>query len=249
MYLAYVDDSGDSGYAGSMTYALGCVFLDAPQWPSAFDALIGMRRFFRRQFGVPVRAEIKANWLIRNSGSFKHLSVSEANRQRIYRMQMRMVPKIQANAFAIVIRKGMIQQQQRDPHDIAWEYLIQRLERLSTNSNQPVLLIHDNGENDAIRKLARKARRAGTAGSAFGMGYLNVPARLLIDDPVPRDSAQNYFIQLADLCAYAAFRRHHPPPQKRASVCPQGTWDELGAARFAAANQLAGGVPGIVMWP
>lgn len=252
MYLAYADESGNRGYTGSFTYTLGCLFLLASDWPDAFDSFIRFRRFLREHFRVPVRAELKANWLVRNEGTVAPLKLSDEERKRIFRLHLRLASKIGVQAFGIVIRKDQILNKTKDPRDIAWEYLFQRLERLSTNSNVPVLLTHDEGEAALVRKLARKARRAGTAGSAFGTGYLNVPARLLLDDPVPRNSAQSYFIQLADLCAYAAFRRLYPPPVRR-TVCPTEMWDELGAARYAAANQLAAIQqpvhPGIVVWP
>jgi Protein of unknown function (DUF3800) len=50
--------------------------------------------------------------------------------------------------------------------------------------------------------------------------------------PVPRDSRQSYFVQLADLAAYAAFRRYHPPPPRLVPIVPQRMWDELGPARY-----------------
>jgi len=89
-----------------------------------------------------------------------------------------------------------------------------------------------------VRKRARKARRAGTAGSAFGTGTLSRPFERLIDDPVPRNSQQSYFLQLADFNAYAAFRRLYPPPKRRVQICPEGMWD--GSAPHASVR--SGGV-------
>jgi hypothetical protein len=39
MLLAYVDESGDPGkrQGATRTYTLGCVLVDADQWPRAFD--------------------------------------------------------------------------------------------------------------------------------------------------------------------------------------------------------------------
>jgi hypothetical protein len=141
-----------------------------------------------------------------------------------------------------------------NPREVAWEFLLQRLERLTTTTHTPVLVVHDEGEAAAVRKIARKARRAGSAGSAFGTGHLSRPARLLIDDPVPRDSRQSYFIQLADVSAYAAFRRIHPPPQQHVPIVPQTMWDELGSAIYEDANYLARldhpeDPPGVISWP
>jgi hypothetical protein len=75
--------------------------------------------------------------------------------------------------------------------------------------------MHDEGEAHLVRRLQRKARRAGMAGSMFGTGVLSRPAKLVLDDPVPRASREAYFVQLADLDAYAAFRRLYPPPPRR----------------------------------
>lgn len=239
MLLAYVDESGDSGYEGSRTYTLGCVFLPAAKWPGAFDNFISFRRFLHSRFGVRVRAEIKSNYLVGGRGPCTGLG--DQQRRAIYRQHLRLASKIDLEVFAVVIEKQKIINRSRNPRNIAWEFLLQRLERTSGARGAPIFLMHDEGDTAAIRKLARKSRRAAIAGSRFGTGHLDVPFSLLIDDPSPRNSAQSYFIQLADLCAYAAFRRIHPPPSHRGAVCPQQTWDELGTAIFGDANALARG--------
>lgn len=66
MLIAYVDESGDLG--PSHTYTLGCVLVDSESWPASFDALIAFRRFLRKEHGVPIRAELKANYILRNEG-------------------------------------------------------------------------------------------------------------------------------------------------------------------------------------
>jgi hypothetical protein len=251
VHFAYVDESGDSGPAGSRTYTLAAILVDAAQWPTVFDELIAFRRFLRDRFGIPVRAEIKANHLLRNGGVFRPLGLSESARFAVYRAHMRLQEKLELQTFAVVIRKAELAQRRHgaDPRDVAWEYLIQRLERFTTIGGNEVLIVHDEGDAARVRKLARKARRAGSAGSAFGTGTLRRPATRLIDDPVPRDSRQSYFLQMADLNAYAAFRAIIPPPVRAVQIVPSTMWDELGAARFAAANRLSGGTPGIVAWP
>jgi hypothetical protein len=161
---------------------------------------------------------------------------------------MRLVPKLGLQAFGIVIRKDRLMS--GEAHDFAWTYLLQRLERLTTKQTDEVLLIHDEGDAARIRVIARKARRAGMAGSAFGTGFLRVPFRRLLDDPVSRRSHESLFVQLADLVAYAAFRRVYAPPPRTVQIVPELMWDELGSARFAEVNRRSGGPsPGIVAWP
>jgi len=253
VYVAYVDDSGDDGPTGSQSYVLACVMVVGARWAPTFDQLINFRRFIKRQFGVPVRAEVKANYLLRNGGPFRARPLSESGRRDLYRAFMRIQPKLGLTTFAVVVDKQRAQassQARRAASDIAWEYLLQRLERRSHYEQTEILVNHDEGDHLAIRKRARRARRAGTAGSAFGTGTLSVPFLRLLDDPVPRSSAQSYFVQLADLAAYAAFRRLYPPPARPVQIVPQSTWDELGAARFTPVRSLScGDPPGIVPAP
>lgn len=235
MLLAYVDESGDSGLGGSRSYALGCVMVEHDVWLDRFDRLIGFRRHLRKLFGFPVRAELKANYLLQNGGPYLSANpLSERARFAIYRQTMRLQPKLELDTFAVVIDKAKASEKHpgRPVQDIAWEWLLQRLERRSVYEDKYVMLIHDEGEAENVRKLVRKARRIGTAGSRFGTGMLNVPFKKLVDDPAPRDSRQSYFLQLADLSAYAAFRRLYPPPPREVPIVPQRMWDELGAARF-----------------
>jgi len=249
VHLAYIDESGDTGAAGSRTYTLGCVLVRSSQWAHAFDGVIAFRRFLKTRLGVPVRAEIKANHLMRNGGPFRAHPLGERARQFIYKGLIELQPKLGLSALAVVINKPQLRAG-TDPFEVAWTFMLQRLERLSTINGDEVLVIHDEGEADKVRKLARKARRAGRAGRLFGPGYLNVPFKGLLDDPVSRNSAQSYFLQLADLNAYAAFRRTIPPPPRPVNICPEMMWENLGAARYAAANRRAGGPSdGIVFWP
>jgi hypothetical protein len=256
MYLAYVDESGNAGSPGSRTYTLGCVFLEAAHWPEKFDAMIEFRRDLYRQFGVPVRAELKANYLLRGKGPLWRLQLSEPDRHEIYRQMLWIQEVLELRTFAVVINKQELAARGRDENarEVAWEFLLQRLERLTTTTRTPLMIVHDEGESAAVRKIARKARRIGSAGSAFGTGHLDRPARLLIDDPVSRDSRQSYFIQVADVTAYAAFRRIHPPPPRLVQIVPQNMWDALGAAIYADANYLTRldhpqDPEGVVSWP
>lgn len=248
MFFAYVDESGNAGYPGSRTYVLACVLVEDHHWPDTFDHLIDFRRWLRDRFGVPVRSEIKANHLLRNAGPFAALRLSEAARFGIYRQSMRLQAKLDMRTFAVLVDKDNMAANHpgRTAPDVAWEYLLQRLERFTTRGSTHVHLSHDEGIGDQIRKWSRKARRAGSAGSRYGTGVLRLPFGRLIDDPVSRDSGQSYFIQLADLSAYAAFRRLYPPPPRARQIVPQSMWDELGNARFAPVNMYSGGPPGIV---
>jgi len=156
-----------------------------------------------------------------------------------------MLSRLGIRAFAIVVDKR--ETEWLAPDAFAWEMLLERLERTSYYEHKSIMLTHDNGNNELVRKTARKARRRLTAGSAFGTGQITLAAKLLIDDPIPRDSTQSYMVQLADLTAYAAFRTVIAPGQSVGRVVPQGMWSELGSAVHTKVNVISGGTPGVVL--
>src|SRR5664279_704650 len=90
--IGYIDESGNTGdpmVGGSLTYALGCVLIDADLWPSAFDEMLEFRRRLKVTFGVPMRAEIKANYLLRNAGTLRAYRLGPSARYLIYRAHLR----------------------------------------------------------------------------------------------------------------------------------------------------------------
>lgn len=251
MLLAYVDESGDTGpiaNRGSLTYTLGCVLVDAEQWPAVFDSTLDLRRRLRATYRLPMRAEVKANYLTRNGGAIRQLGLAPAERRLIYRAHLRELASLHVRAFAVVVDKRRRVLSPAKYFALAWDGLLQRLEHTSRDEHQTFMVVHDEGENDSVRRLTRKARRRLTAGSAFGMGTMNNPAKLLVDDPIPRQSQHSYLIQTADLIAYAAFRSFIPPGQNIALVCPAGMWLEIGSATHTAVNALSPrAAPGIVV--
>ncbi|NMO56757.1 DUF3800 domain-containing protein [Actinoplanes sp. TBRC 11911] len=250
MLIAYIDESGNTGdidQGGSLTYSLGCVLVNSQAWPESFNDLLMFRRRVRDKFGIPMRVELKANYLLRNGGPIRDLGLAPAARNVIYRAHMRVLTDLGARVFGVVIDKRNTIAQPAAVFDLAWETLLQRLERASFYGRQPFMIMHDEGEDLQIRKLVRRARRYLTAGSMYGAGSLVNAAKKLIDDPVPRRSDHSYFIQLADLVAYAAFRNTVAPGRNIATVCPQGMWHEIGAAIRTETNRFSGGTPGIVV--
>jgi len=255
MLLAYVDESGDTGppsHGGSQTYTLGCVLVEASRWNSAFDELVALRRRLRSRFGIRIRDEIKANFLVRGAGPLRQYALGAKGHHAVYRAHLRTMDATHGvRAFAVVVdKRGSKWTSGIETFDRAWEGLLQRLERTANAEDTSFMIIHDHGEDLAIRKWARRARRYLTAGSVTGSGTRRVPATMLLEDPVPRDSQHSYFIQLADLVAYAGYRAHVAPPTGSSAhvVCPHEMWNELGAAIHKKATAVRPrSLPGVVI--
>jgi hypothetical protein len=244
MYLCYMDESGDPGPVNSPTptYTVSAIFVHETEWVALSERLIGFRRYLRDAFGLRMRSEVKATQLIRGSGPWSQLGLGDQARKRIYRGFMRFQAKSGGiNAFAVVVNKAGF----TSPDDVrerAWRYAFQRVERNMSANNERVMLVPDSGQYHWIRQLAREMRRFSAVGSMMGTGPMSRPLiDVLIDDPVERQSHESYFIQLADLNAYAAYRDAIPDP-----AFPQTMWQELGSAILWQANRYSGGTHGIV---
>lgn len=253
MLLAYVDETGGTGdlakKGSHQTYTLGCVLLDESAWLGAFDSMIAFRRGLKKNFGIPMRAELKANYLIRGSGPLAGLGLAPSQRKLIFRYHLDMLDRIDARAFGVVVDKTVRSIHGSECLWLGWEGLLQRLERTSKyDAGKPnIMLIHDEGENDRVRAFWRRSRRFLPAGSALGTGTIRNVGTMFLEDSVPRSSQQSYFIQLADIVAYAAWRSHMAPSASVAQVVPGGSWSHVGAATHTAVNRLSGGTPGVVV--
>lgn len=246
MYFAYADESGDNGYKNSPTpsFTLAIVVVDVHDWLATLDELIAFRRGLRNDFGVAVTAELKATSLVHGKGPLRHLS--RAERMEVYRRAMVLQCEIGTiSTWAVVIRKDKIRSRDTvDPRDTCWEYMIQRLERFADHHESLIHLLPDEGHGLFIRKKLRKMRRFNRPKSAFGDSRLNRDALNIVEDSSDRDSSASYFIQLADLNAYAAYRTVYPCPGFGDEM-----WSVLDSCRDARTNRLRPGPTGIVVWP
>jgi Protein of unknown function (DUF3800) len=237
MYVVYMDESGDPGVvAGSPTptYTVACVFVQDSQWAPLFEDLIRFRRYLRANFGLRMRQEVKANELVTGRGPWATLGFGDRVRKRIYRSFMRLQGKVgNVQTFAVVLDKSSCSSPD-EVREQTWRHALERVEAFARHNQETVMLLPDSGNYDRFRKLAREMRRHSQVGAMIGGGTLSRPlVRYLVDDPVDRDSSQSYFIQLADLNAYAAYRSERPDP-----AFPPTMWDELGPAILTDANKF-----------
>jgi hypothetical protein len=248
MFLAYFDESGDGGYKNSPTpsFTLGCVLIQDEKWLSALDGMVHFRRFLKSNFGILMSEEVKSQFLVHNKGPLARLKLGDAMKLRIYRQFLRLPAKLGVHVFAIVIEKAKVKSQASvDPREMAWRFALQRLERFGNDESDTMHVLPDHGHGQFIKAKIRKMRRMNLVPSAFVPGQLLARhATNIIEDSSDRRCKESYFIQLADLVAYAAFRHQFPLPTFDGTV-----WDELGAARVPEVNKIRGGPPGLVAWP
>jgi Protein of unknown function (DUF3800) len=247
MYFAYFDESGDDGMENSPTpaFVLSCVLVHERQWIEALDQLVAFRTYLKDQFGITRKTELKANWLLQRKGAFKDSPLSPAARIRVMESVMRFQRKSELfRVFAVVINKEKVQKRPADPRDLAWTRAMERLQTFASKLDERVHILPDEGHGYFIRRRLRQMRRHHFVGSAYGSGTLPAAATRILEDSSDRRSDESYFIQLADLNAYAAFKYEYPDER-----IGKRLWSLLGDARISDVNRLTGGSPGIVSWP
>jgi hypothetical protein len=210
-----------------------------------FEQIIAFRRELRDSFGLYMRTEVKGSELAKGAGPWTALNLSDRQRKYIYARFMRLQADSRAlKTFAVVVDKSKCADAE-EVRAAAWRHALERIRTLAATNQTTAMLFPDSGQYVWLRRLSRKMRRHAPVGSVRG-GTLDRPLlKVLIDDPVERDSQQSYMIQLADLNAYAAYRNRQPIPQ-----FPQGMWRELGGAILTRANyRHPQEEPGIVEGP
>lgn len=242
--FAYIDESGNVGApakGGTRSYTLGCVMVPMDHWTDRLGVMVEARSEIRRTYKVLLRSELKANYLLRNRGPLEPLRLGDGQRRDIYKRLLVATNVASSGVFAVIIDKEH-PRFSGDPAERAWEYLLQRLRIRSDTMGHPIMVVHDDGDADRVRKHMRRFRR-----HSWAPGGRSVPAPLLIEDPVPRNSDLSYFIQAADLTAYAAFRRFQPPAVRNGSVCNELMWDVMSARWMT--NVSRSRSDGIVVYP
>ena len=247
MYFSYFDESGDTGRTNSPTdaFVLSGLLVHDRDWLSALDQTIAFRRYLRDNFHIMPRAELKATWLVHNKGQIRPSKLTFKARLAAYKAVMRFQRKSGVfHTFGVFVDKRKINTAGVDIREYAWRYALQRLERFGTSKKDNLHVLPDEGHGEFIRKKIRLMRRFSRIPSAYGGSTLDRSAENILEDPSDRRSHESFFIQMADLNAYAAFRKVFPGNNFGGEF-----WDELGDSRIKEVNSLRGGPHGIVVWP
>ena len=123
-----------------------------------------------------------------------------------------------------------------------------RNQTATTNSDSTQMAERSEREHEVAARLdSTRARLDSLKSEAAVLGNKvnSATTAKIAELEVEKDSAQSYFVQLADLNAYAAYRMERPDP-----LFPQGMWNELGSAILRDANKYHQHEnPGIVRGP
>jgi len=225
MYLMYVDESGDKGLVNSPTryFILTGIVLHELRWREALERFIAFRQRMKAAFGLKLREEIHAAHMISRPGEL--VRIKRNDRLAIIR---HFVDELAAMDFVSVINVRVDKQGKGADYNAferAWQALIQRFEntlnarnfRGPANADDKGIIFCDETDDAVVRALYRKMRAFNPIPNMaqFGVGHRQMPILKIIEDPNVRKSHHSYFIQAADVAAFAAYQWYAPSAYMR----------------------------------
>lgn len=210
MYIAYYDEAGDDGFPkySSPLFALTTLYLHYLNWKPAFEQIQKFRRQLRATYGIPVKTELHTKYFLLGKEPYRALKLSDQYRLDIIGLFCDLIAALDLQIVNVVIVKPRIMKQNYSVLDTALTYSVQRIEndlKPTVNAQNKFLIITDPGRVGKMRNTTRRIQRINYIPSKFGPTSYRNEIRSLIEDPLPKDSAESYFIQLADLVAQVVY--------------------------------------------
>lgn len=264
MFLMYVDESGDTGTAATSPTRYFCLtglVVHELRWAESMRSLLSFRHWLKSEYKVFLDDELHAGDMINKPGRCPARLAGLAKHQRLaiirhHADQLARMPDIRL--INVVLDKQYAKEKTADEvFRRAWYALFQRFENTILRHNFPGtsneqdrgLVFTDQTDAHVLKRHLEQMRVRNPLFIRQRSGsYATVdePIRLLIEDPVSRDSKHSFFVQAADCAAYlfkqhlepSAYIRKHGahayfPPRLKPVLCLAASrTDELGVVRL-----------------
>lgn len=218
MHFVYIDDSGDENIR-----AFSGIAVPETEWKATFATIKEFRRKLKKEYGVFVTVEFHATDFVGGRGRISTRVVPKGLRCQIFRDTLQMVCQLPGvRMFNAMGPKGC--------EKLIFERLMTRINTTMKTWGSNAVIIHDEGKDYTY--LVRRMGIYNPIQSRYGAWpdgnpLKNFPLNFILEDIVFRDSADSYFIQLADFCAFALFRSEYPPSTAKAKYKLETAFDEL----------------------
>lgn len=213
MKLVYFDEAGDLGKAPkSQTpiYVATFLYLKSSDWKDTFHEILEMRREIKKDYNIPVRLELHTRNFILNKNPYVKLNLSNPTRIEIIHRFLSLINKLGQEEKMACINIAIIKNRiaQGTPYNILDQAISLGTQRIDNNiyfnkeKYSHFMLLVDDGYTQAMRKITRKMYRLNYVPYKSSEQSRQIKIQSLIDDPLPKNSKDSYFIQLADLISY-----------------------------------------------
>lgn len=210
MYIAYFDETGDDGYPkySSELFVLTSLYMHEEEWKNNYNMIKDFRKQMKTNYNFPVKLEFHTKNFLTDKNPYRIFNWDHDIKRRILCDYFDLISSLNIKIINVVINKLNIKFPDYDVLDKALTYNVQRIENdlTKTHTSERFLIIIDEGREGKMRKTTRKIQRINFIPSKFTKGqYIRQEIKCLIEDPLPKQSSESYFIQLADLISYIIF--------------------------------------------
>jgi hypothetical protein len=213
MYLMYVDESGDPGkFMGSNSphYILSGLIISIDDWSNSIERLIKFRESIQKATGLSKRVELHSSEVIRPHKLDEYKKIHKSVRVQLLKSFVAEMHNFFPNSKIVNICLDKATLTQYDEYqEVAWKRLIQRYDTFLRKTKSKGIIVSDDTNEAALRKLIRKMRVYNPIESKFG-GTHNPVINNIIEDIFHRSSTHSYFIQAVDVIAYCLYRKEYP---------------------------------------
>ncbi len=211
----YIDESGDADVF--VMTAVSIPFLRKIEgtwslvWEDQFENVRNWRRKISHDHKIPVKKELHASKLASGRGRYfmgQH-QLRRPDAIRIYRLILGELGFLPESSIITVVGNRESELYGHSKLEAVLFALFQRMRKACEVKKRQGMVFFDEGHGE-YRTLYRKARKYLPTGSAYGRWdggrqSRNLPLDNFTKDGNMKDSKHSFFIQLADLLAYAAF--------------------------------------------
>ena len=220
MYLMYVDDSGDCGMPGdgspSQLFCLSGLVVHELRWRDTLSELALFRRWLRGRYKVNIEDELHAAEMISKPSKLAPSLQKLAKHERlaIIRHFADAIATLRdVNVINVVVDKRTGHATSKEEvFRWAWYALFQRFENTIRYQNFPGpknaddrgIIFPDNTDGQKLKRFLETMRHRNELKVRQSSGTFSIkdePIRVIIEDPILRDSRESYFIQAADCAA------------------------------------------------
>lgn len=210
MKICYYDESGDDGFPSysSPLFVLCGIYFDHLDWKDLHEKIVNLRKELKTDFNFPVKIELHTKQFLLDKDPYRNLDFSSSDRIDVITRFCEFIGSLDVKISNILINKTVIKKQDYDVMNTSLKYSVQRIENDIDPKNNPdikFMIITDEGRVGKMRKTTRAIQRVNYIPSRFAATPLKKEIESLIEDPLPKDSKESYFIQMADLVAYLVY--------------------------------------------
>jgi hypothetical protein len=210
MQIAYYDEAGDDGFPkySSPLFVLTCLYIHHLNWKAALGEIKRFRRDLANRLPFPAKVEVHTRHFLLNKNPYRQFNITDTQRIEIIDLLCDLVGSLEARVVNVAIVKPRILRSDYQVLDTALTYSVQRIEndlKPTVNPTERFLIITDPGRVGKMRKTTRRVQKINYIPSKFGPTSYRNEIKSLIEDPLPKDSSESHFIQLADMISYVVY--------------------------------------------